>query len=262
MSKQFILICLTFILSLFFSITAGAQDTIDCVYLNNGSIIKGVIVEQIPGESIKIKTADGSLFVFKISEISDIKKEIRQSPSSSLNTQKQESVGKLSWEYKNKRVVVDGETKQDLSGVVLKRLLGDADYNKFSEAQAKYAAGKSCMKSVYWSAGIMAASCAVMVWEITKLDSGELDIDLWTGLIPGVIGACAELYGIINLAIGVPWIVKSRKTLDRMVSDYNGSLPSVSYQPTLKITPTVMEVASVGSGNYSAVPGIKIGLSF
>jgi len=46
----------------------------DVVYLKNGSIIKGVITEQIPDVSIKIETSDGSIFVFKADEIEKIDK--------------------------------------------------------------------------------------------------------------------------------------------------------------------------------------------
>jgi len=48
---------------------------IEVVYLKNGSIIKGIIVEQVPGESLKIQTADGSLFVFKLDEVLKTTKE-------------------------------------------------------------------------------------------------------------------------------------------------------------------------------------------
>jgi len=47
----------------------------DVVYLKNGSIIRGIIVEQIPNESLKIETADGSLFVFRISDVERMTRE-------------------------------------------------------------------------------------------------------------------------------------------------------------------------------------------
>jgi hypothetical protein len=46
----------------------------DVVYLKNGSIIKGVISEQIPNVSLKIETSDGSIFVYKSEEIEKIAK--------------------------------------------------------------------------------------------------------------------------------------------------------------------------------------------
>lgn len=44
-------------------------ESIDVVYLKNGSVIKGTIIEQIPNVSIKIKTKDGNVFVYKMEEI-------------------------------------------------------------------------------------------------------------------------------------------------------------------------------------------------
>jgi hypothetical protein len=41
----------------------------DTVYLKNGSIIKGQIVEHTPEVSYKIRTSDGSIFVFEAGEI-------------------------------------------------------------------------------------------------------------------------------------------------------------------------------------------------
>lgn len=52
-----------------------AQDNQDVVYLKNGSIIKGTIVEEVPGVSLKIKTKDGSLFVYQMDEVEKITKE-------------------------------------------------------------------------------------------------------------------------------------------------------------------------------------------
>jgi hypothetical protein len=52
-----------------------AQGTMeDVVYLKNGSIIHGIIVEQIP-KSIKIRTEDGNIFVYSISDIEKMTKE-------------------------------------------------------------------------------------------------------------------------------------------------------------------------------------------
>ena len=47
----------------------------DVVYLKNGSIIRGIIIEQVPNRSIKIETADKSVFVYKIDEIEKFTKE-------------------------------------------------------------------------------------------------------------------------------------------------------------------------------------------
>ena len=66
-------------LTIFFSIIAiisfGQSNYQDAVYLKNGSVIRGVIIEQVPNKSIKIEMADKSVFVYQIEEIEKITKE-------------------------------------------------------------------------------------------------------------------------------------------------------------------------------------------
>lgn len=50
-------------------LTSAQVNRRDIVYLKNGSIIKGDILEVVPNETIKIKTSDGSIFVFKMEEV-------------------------------------------------------------------------------------------------------------------------------------------------------------------------------------------------
>ena len=58
-------------------ITTDCQDltmprgngTDDVVYLNNGSIVRGQIIERVPGDFAKIRTVGGSVFVLDASEI-------------------------------------------------------------------------------------------------------------------------------------------------------------------------------------------------
>lgn len=76
-----------FLLSMlcFFSLLSIAQQNYeDVVYLKNGSIIHGTIIEQIPNESLKVKTKDGSVFVYKMTEVDKMTKE--QIANVSINT--------------------------------------------------------------------------------------------------------------------------------------------------------------------------------
>jgi hypothetical protein len=69
-------ILLLFTASLVSSFSSFAQTNYeDVVYLKNGSVIHGMIIEQVPNESLTIKTADRNIFVFKIEEIEKITKE-------------------------------------------------------------------------------------------------------------------------------------------------------------------------------------------
>ncbi|MEI7980909.1 MAG: hypothetical protein WCI71_04605 [Bacteroidota bacterium] len=66
----------TVILFLTIGYVAIAQQSYqDVVYLKNGSIIRGTIIEQVPNKSIKIETADRNVFVYQIDEIEKMSKE-------------------------------------------------------------------------------------------------------------------------------------------------------------------------------------------
>ncbi|WP_452231386.1 hypothetical protein [Lacinutrix sp. MEBiC02595] len=66
---------ITFILLISFFTVCSQNQSRDVLFLKNGSIIKGSIIEMNPTTSIKIKTADGSLFVYKMEEILKTEKE-------------------------------------------------------------------------------------------------------------------------------------------------------------------------------------------
>lgn len=72
MKKAFV-----FLLALICVTMSYAQKEI--VYLKNGSIIKGIVIEQVPNESLKIKTSDGSIFAYKMDEILKITKDVNNS---------------------------------------------------------------------------------------------------------------------------------------------------------------------------------------
>ena len=55
----------------------------EVVYLKNGSIIRGTIIDQVPNRTLKIETADGSVFVYPMREVQKITKEpYRRGPRS------------------------------------------------------------------------------------------------------------------------------------------------------------------------------------
>jgi hypothetical protein len=69
------------ILTLGFCTQAFAQKELqDVVYLKNGSIIRGLIVETVPNKTVKIVTIDGSSFVFQMDDILRITKEPKVHP--------------------------------------------------------------------------------------------------------------------------------------------------------------------------------------
>lgn len=81
MKKLLLLICAFF----FCAIVTNAQNYEDVVYFKNGSIIRGIIIEQVPYESLKIQTKDGSVFVV---DIDDVQKMTKELPFSERNNDK------------------------------------------------------------------------------------------------------------------------------------------------------------------------------
>lgn len=70
---------LCFILLLGFSTYSSAQnDYTEVVYLKDGSIIRGIIIEQVPNASLKIKTADDSIFAYPMENVIKITKEKKE----------------------------------------------------------------------------------------------------------------------------------------------------------------------------------------
>ena len=75
--KKFLLLSV-----LLFAVAANSfsqryADYQDVVYLKNGSIIRGIIIEQVPLKSIKIETIGGNVFAYYLDEIEKITKEPR-----------------------------------------------------------------------------------------------------------------------------------------------------------------------------------------
>lgn len=58
-----------------FTLSSFAQDLQEVVYLKNGSVIRGSVIEQVPNKSVKIQTADGNIFVYEMSDVMKITKE-------------------------------------------------------------------------------------------------------------------------------------------------------------------------------------------
>lgn len=73
-------ICIFLLLAFFVS----GQTYYDVVYLKSGNKVTGLIMEQIPNDILKIQTGDGSIFVFKYSEIEKITKEFPQNSPNNL----------------------------------------------------------------------------------------------------------------------------------------------------------------------------------
>lgn len=76
MKKALLIVC-AIVCSVFY---VSAQQYQDVIYLKNGSVVRGVILEQIPGKSIKLATDNGSQFIFPIYDVEKMSKELANQP--------------------------------------------------------------------------------------------------------------------------------------------------------------------------------------
>lgn len=72
MKKLIILFTITFFV---FSSYAQSSNYEDVVYLKNGSIYRGMIIEQVPNKSLKIQSQDRNVFAVELSDVEKITKE-------------------------------------------------------------------------------------------------------------------------------------------------------------------------------------------
>lgn len=90
----------------------------EVVYLKNGSVIKGVILEQIPNVSLKIKTKDENVFVFKMDEVEKIAKlEIIQKKNDTDETIKMKQKGFSSINELGANILLSNNTTKPMVAV-------------------------------------------------------------------------------------------------------------------------------------------------
>ncbi len=58
----------------------------DVVYLKNGSVVRGTIIEQVPGVSLKLQTNDGNIFVYNIEDVEKMTKEQSKTATHQVST--------------------------------------------------------------------------------------------------------------------------------------------------------------------------------
>ena len=74
----------------------------DVVYLKNGSVIRGMIIEQVPNDYLKIRSGS-NVFVYQISDIEKITKEIKIQQTTSYSNVLNSSNINNSWSSSNGR---------------------------------------------------------------------------------------------------------------------------------------------------------------
>lgn len=147
------------IATLVFSAVVYAQS-VDVLYLKNGSRIKGSVVEMDPNSGVKIETSDGSLFVFPISEVDHLSKEgaTNSNTFSALPAERKidRHKGNLYWE----------DTREKLTPEEYSLILDDNLFTTFNSARQQYKSGRGLIFS-----GLIFVAAAVVAYD-SYLSSG------------------------------------------------------------------------------------------
>ena len=90
---------------------SGMQDV---VYLKNGSIIRGDIVDMLPDDVVRIKTVDGSLFVYDYVDVERFAKEEAKSYGVTFKTEKKSpwAAGIMSYFVPGMGQLYNGESRK------------------------------------------------------------------------------------------------------------------------------------------------------
>lgn len=106
-SVKRLLACLLMSIATFSLYAQSQQNLQDVVYLKNGSIIHGIIIEQVPGKTIKIQTADQNVFVYEMDEIEKLTREPLPESQTGKQTNKTSKTKAVPQELKRFSVLVN-----------------------------------------------------------------------------------------------------------------------------------------------------------
>lgn len=152
----------------------------EVVYLKNGSIIKGVILEQIPNQSIKIQTADGSVFVYPMFEVERITKEmIPEGIGGDSSTRSLTGIMRRS----GRDLWLDD---RELSGNEVRKMVGEVDYRTFCSARRQLGWGRAF--TVFFIVSLVFTLLFLIGWA-----TEGIDVDDETTIVPLVSGVIANI---------------------------------------------------------------------
>jgi hypothetical protein len=225
-----------FFLILWSSTQTNAQSNYeDVVYLKSGSVVRGVIIEQIPNETIKIQTADRNIFVYNMGDVIKITKE-------PIPTQSQTE---------------DVSAKKEISTVNGKDFFMDNKYLLKEEVEVFIRDSKNGMAYQFWVSGQRNLKTSrTLIWTGTPLTllgtAAAIGFIIDNALPPFIIMLIATPIGIGVTASGVFLNVSGKNKIIQGVNFYNSSINASAKQSKLQLS---IEPAL-------AMPGVSIKLRF
>ena len=213
--------CILLVLLFFLTSMAVKAQSIDIVYLDNGSIIRGSIIEMTTNESVKIKTSDGSIFVYPIDQVLKIEK---SSESNDSDLQGINFNGKMI--DRHKRYLCWADTKDRLTVEDFQNFLGPDLYNTYSEASKQFKAGKNLLT---WGIICAFGGTVCLIESVTSNDSDLIGTGIGLSAIYLIPGNVMIGLGCVFKGIGkgrLEWIKETYNNAGTMSSNIQVS-PSV-----------------------------------
>lgn len=236
-----------FVLAIFLMTTIPmfAQQWVEVVYLKNGGQVRGTIIEQIPDKTLKIQTADGSIFVYNYTEVERIAKEQVQA----VDRQERVNPGFTSTEILygllQEKLIYEGRGDFSLGGRDL-GMFGSEFQESFMKENGYYETYKSAQRqrklgNTLLPIGIAATGFGIIFgivayinapttiswthyWDSTgkSWDSDyKLDGDLETFRDFFTVSMIFSAVGTTSLSIAIPMKIISKKRLNWIEEDYN-----------------------------------------
>lgn len=222
-------------------------QSVNELHLKNGSIIKGTVVEMDPSGDIKIQTSDGSLFVFPMTDVKELKTSNNSISSIKANTSYSKALNSdnnirrngdsFYWEYSERYL-----TQKDFS-----KYFDDDLLSTYKGAKKQYLSG-----SVFLLLGATCLGLSIINLAFTEHPNNDYTLEYSLA-----VGADAFIcLGCVFRGIGkgrLNWIEKEFNYRKGLNSSLNASKPL----KTLKINPSLIMTAQNDLGY-----GVSLNLSF
>jgi len=217
------------------------SQSVDVLFLKNGSIIRGSVVELNPAENVKIQTSDGSLFVFSMQEVDHLSKDekIKDKPNTIvaninvdtnlLDSKARNATGKI---YRKGDSFYWKWNEEILSNNDYEKFFDDDLFDTYKGAKTQFNTGTAC-----WVIGI--ACLGLSVINLTHMSS---DTKAKDNAIAFATGADVFIcLGSVFRGIGngrLKWVEREFNSRCGNFSSSNSiiNMKSLRFEPSLMMT--------------------------
>ena len=219
----------------------------DVVYLKNGSVIKGIIIEQNIDVNLKLKTSDGNIFVFDMKDIEKISKE-------GVGQNKKDIAAKSNVNEPDLINTTAKSYREPALSTTLSFLI--PGLGQFYNGQT--GKGIGCLLFYLGSYSIMLTSIININKDHSYINSSnKIDKDTWA-----IIAVVANFSGICCWVASMVDANHSSKAINKqlgLTSIKLGERTNLSFNPDFKL---VNNYSSINSSSISPTYGLNIRLSF